>query len=160
MTSAARQKAVVADTSIIQMLQESLNTPSGCLFPYRNIATGQSDTDVIWANVLTFWKAVRNVFPEAWGKPATKSRLMGGVGIRAMGRVMDRVMPAINVRDRKAVQHVEAELQALVPVCHWMSGQWDEIGGLDWKEVQNVPRHIRLLSSFLVRTYVQKGHSR
>jgi DGQHR domain-containing protein len=134
MTAAARKKAVVADTSIIQMLQESLTTPSGCLFPYRNIATGQSDTDVIWANVLTFWKAVHNVFPDAWGKAPTKSRLMGGAGIRAMGRVMDRVMPSVDVRDRKAVQHV------------------------DWKEIQNVHRHIRLLSNFLVRTYVQKGH--
>ena len=158
MTVAARKRAVVTDTSIIQMLQESLTTPSGCLFPYRNIATGKSDTDVIWANILTFWKAVRNVFPEAWGKPATKSRLMGGTGIRAMGRVMDRVMPAINVRDRKAVQQVESELQVLVPVAHWTSGRWDDLD-LDWKDVQNVGRHIRLLSNLLVRTYVQKGHN-
>ncbi len=158
MTTATRRRAVVADTSIIQMLQESLTNPSGCLFPYRNIATGKSDMDVIWANILTFWTAVQHVFPDAWGKPATKSRLMGGPGIRAMGRVMDRVMPAINVRDRKAVQQVESELQALVPVCHWTSGRWDELD-LDWKEVQNVGRHIRLLSNLLVRAYVQKGQN-
>ena len=150
----------MTDTSIIQMLQESLNTPSGCLFPYRNIATGHSDTDVIWANVLTFWKAVQRVFPDAWGKPPTKSRLMGGAGIRAMGRVMDRVMPAIDVRDQKALQRVEGELQVLVPVCHWTCGRWgDEVGNLSWKDIQNVHSHIRLLSSLLVRTYVQKGHS-
>jgi DGQHR domain-containing protein len=160
MTPAARRKAVVADTSIIQMLQESLTTPSGCLFPYRNIATGESDTDVIWANVLTFWTAVQRVFPDAWGKSPSKSRLMGGAGIRAMGRVMDRVMPAINVRDRKAVHQVETELQVLVPVCHWTSGRWgEEAGNLGWKDIQNVHGHIRLLSSLLVRTYVQKGHS-
>ena len=69
MSPQEKKAAVVADTSVIRMLQESLTTPSGCLFPYRNIATGQSETDMIWLTVLTFWKAVKNVFPEAWGKP-------------------------------------------------------------------------------------------
>ncbi len=156
---ADRKTAVVTDTSIIKMLQESLTNASGCLFPYRNIATGQSDTDLIWAMVLIFWKAVKNTFPNAWGKSPAKSRLMHGAGIRSIGRVMDRVMPSIDVRDPKAVQKVERELACLVPVSHWTSGSWDELGDLQWNEIQNVPRHIRVLSNFLVRTYVQKGRS-
>jgi hypothetical protein len=84
---------------------------------------------------------------------------MHGAGIRSIGRVMDRVMPAIDVRDTKALQKVERELACLVPVCHWTSGRWDELGDLEWNEIQNVPRHIRVLSNFLVRTYVQKGRS-
>ncbi|WP_109485785.1 DGQHR domain-containing protein DpdB [Occallatibacter savannae] len=152
-----RKSAVVTDTSIVKMLQESLTTPSGCLFPYRNIATGQSDTDLIWTIVLTYWKAVRNSFPDAWGKAPARSRLMHGAGIRSMGRVMDRVMPSIDVRDSKAVQRVEREIACLVPICHWTSGRWDGLGDIEWNEVQNVPRHIRVLSNFLVRAYVQKG---
>jgi DGQHR domain-containing protein len=155
-SKADRKSAVIADTSIIRMLQESLNTPQGCLFPYRNIATGQSDTDLIWAMVLIFWKAVKNTFPDAWGKSPAKSRLMHGAGIRSMGRVMDRVMPSINVRSPKAVQSVQKELSVLVPACHWTSGRWEDMGDLGWNEIQNVPRHIRVLSNFLVRTYVQR----
>src|SRR6185369_9560337 len=64
MTPAARKKTVVADSSIVKMLEESLTTPSGCLFPYRNIASGETDFDGIWATVITYWTAVRNVFPE------------------------------------------------------------------------------------------------
>jgi DGQHR domain-containing protein len=154
----AKHNAVITDTSILRMLQESLTTPSGCLFPYRNIATGQSDMDMIWATVVVFWKAVKNVFPDAWGKSAAKSRLMHGAGIRSIGRVMDRVMPSINVQNSKALALVEKELAILVPACRWTSGSWEDMGDLEWNEVQNVPRHIRLLSNFLVRTYVQKGH--
>ena len=158
-SSSAQDKrtAVIADRSIIQALQESLTNTSGCLFPYRNIATGQSDTDLIWLTVLTFWKAVRNVFPEAWGKPPSKSRLMHGAGIRSVGRLMDRVMPSINIRDPRAVAHVEREMKFLAPLCHWTSGHWEDMGDLEWNEVQNVPRHIRMLSSFLIRSYVQRG---
>ncbi|WP_433971364.1 DGQHR domain-containing protein DpdB [Tunturiibacter lichenicola] len=154
----AKHSAVVTDTSILRMLQESLTTPSGCLFPFRNIATGQSDMDMIWATVVVFWKAVKNVFPDAWGKSAAKSRLMHGAGIRSIGRVMDRVMPSINIQNPKALALVEKELAILVPVCRWTSGSWEDMGDLEWNEIQNVPRHIRLLSNFLVRTYVQKGH--
>ena len=158
-SSSAQEKrsAVVADTSIIRMLQESLTTPQGCLFPYRNIATGQSDTDLIWLTVLTFWKAVKNAFPDAWGKSPTRSRLMHGAGIRSVGRLMDRVMPSINLKDPRALQRVERELAPLVPLCHWTSGRWEDMGGLEWNEIQNVPRHIRMLSNFLVRSYVQRG---
>ena len=70
---------------------------------------------------------------------------------------MDRVMPSINLRDPKAVQRVEKELSLLVPLCHWTSGRWEDMSDLEWNEIQNVPRHIRMLSNFLVRSYVQKG---
>src|SRR6266699_3800070 len=101
--SNGKKSAVVADTSIIKMIQDSLSTPSGCLFAYRNIATGETDFDGIWATLLAFWTAVKRSFPEAWGKPPSKSRLMHGAGIRAMGRLMDRVMGSIDLRGNGAV---------------------------------------------------------
>ena len=82
-------------------LKESLESPSGVLFPYRNIATGTTDTEGIRKVLITYWTAVRNTFPEAWGLPPTQSRLMGGVGIRAMGRLMERVMAHVDVRRRR-----------------------------------------------------------
>ncbi len=89
--AAYRKTAVVADASVIKMLEESLTTPAGCLFPYHNLSTAETDIDCIWAVLPAYWSAVRVTFPEAWGKPPAQSRLMHGTGLRAMGRLMDRV---------------------------------------------------------------------
>jgi hypothetical protein len=80
---------------------------------------------------------------------------MHGAGLRAMGRLMDRVMSSVDPRSPHALAHVKHELQVIVPVCRWTSGRWAELDDLQWNELQNVPRHIRMLSSFLIRTYVQ-----
>ncbi len=159
-SSEKERHAVITDTSLVAALSESLNHPTGSLFPYRNLATGETDIDAIWAIVTTYWRAVALVFPEAWGKSPAKSRLMHGVGIRAMGRLMDRVMPTIDARDPGAVQQVIQELEIVAPICHWTNGKWEELGGLEWDALQNVPKHIRALSSLLIRTYVQAGSTR
>jgi DGQHR domain-containing protein len=149
----ARATAVVADASVVQMLEESLTTPSGCLFAYHNITTGETDTDSVWNALLAYWSATRNTFPDAWGKLPAHSRLMHGTGIRAMGRLMDRMMASFHPREEDLVRKLERELQTVVPVCRWTSGRWEELE-LDWREVQNVPRHLRQLSNFLVRAYL------
>jgi DGQHR domain-containing protein len=150
----ARSETVVADNSIIQMIQESISSPTGCLFPYRNIATGETDLDAILKVLLTYWRAVRAVFPKAWGKPPSDSRLMHGAGVRAMGRLMDKIMSAINIQRSDAQKRVEEELKTVAPLCRWTEGEWDELGGMAWSELQNVPRHINALSNLLIRAYV------
>lgn len=149
-----RAKGVIQDTSIIKMLQESIESPTGCLFAYRNIATNETDTAGMWAVVVTYWDAVRRVFPEAWGKPPEKSRLMHGVGMRAMGRLMDRMMSSYNPRDPHFRRHLMADLTALKDVCRWTEGNWEGLGGQPWNELQNVPRHINVLSNFIIRAYL------
>ena len=148
-----KQKAIVTDTGLVEALKESLESPSGVLFPYRNIATGTTDTEGIRKVLITYWTAVRNTFPEAWGMPPTKSRLMGGVGIRAMGRLMERVMAHVDVDDPGAVQVAESELATIALDCAWTRGVWPELG-LPWDELQNTPRHISALSNLLARSYV------
>lgn len=150
-----RRAAVVTDSSLINALEESLNSPSGCLFSYRNIATGETDIEGIWALLLCYWSAVRDTFPGAWGKPATQSRLMHGVGIRAMGRLMDRVMSSVKPSDPQAAARVHADLRVIAPNCRWTDGQWEGLGGVRWNELQNVPRHIQTLSNHLIRMYIQ-----
>jgi DGQHR domain-containing protein len=146
---------VVADTSVVRMIEESMTSTSGCLFPYRNIATNETDAEGICGVLVAYWTAVKRVFPAAWGKPASQSRLMHGAGIRAMGRLMDRVMAGVNGRDPRAVEIVERELRRVAPVCRWTEGHWEDLNDLAWNDVQNVPRHIRILSNLLIRTYVQ-----
>lgn len=150
-----KSKAVVADTSIVKMIEESLSSPAGCLFPYRNIATGETDFEGIGNILVTYWTGVSKVFPEAWGKPPVKSRLMHGAGIRSMGRLMDRVMPSVNFAKSNAVAQVMKELKRVAPTCRWTKGRWEELDGLRWNEIQNVPRHIHVLSNVLIRAYLR-----
>jgi DGQHR domain-containing protein len=154
-SEADRSTAVITDTSVVKMIEESLSSPSGCLFAYRNIATGETDFEGICNVLVTYWKGVRDTFPEAWGKPPAKSRLMGGAGIRAIGRLMDRIMPGIRLQSRDPVSQVKKEIQRIAPVCRWTSGRWEDLDGLKWNELQNVPRHIHILSNYLIRTYTQ-----
>jgi DGQHR domain-containing protein len=148
-----RRQAVVTDTSLIEALRESLESPSGILFPYRNMATGSTDTEGIRRVLLTYWCAVRDVFPDAWGKPPSKSKLMGGVGIRAMGRLMDRVMVHVDANKPGAEAATRIELSRIADHCRWTSGTWNELG-LPWNELQNVSKHISALSNYLARAYV------
>ncbi|MCX6713664.1 MAG: HU family DNA-binding protein, partial [Candidatus Vogelbacteria bacterium] len=55
----------------------------------RNPRTGDGDTETMLQILKVFWKAVANVFPEAWGLPPNRSRLMHGAGIIGMGLLMD-----------------------------------------------------------------------
>jgi len=148
-------ESVVATLSVVNMIRDSISSPRGCLFPYYNIATKKADVDGIRAVLYTYWHAVKNTFPEAWGRPPTQSRLMHGAGIRSMGRLMDRVMCSIDPLADEAVERVERELQLIAPVCQWTGGQWEGLGNLDWNEIQNTPTHINSLSSFLISSYVQ-----
>ncbi len=101
---------------------------------------------------MAYWSAVRAVFPEAWGKPPTKSRLMHGAGLRAVGKLMDRIVAGVHPRTPAAP---ERELRLVAPVCRWTAGEWDGLNGLPWDEVQNTPRHIRTLSNHLLRAYLE-----
>jgi DGQHR domain-containing protein len=146
-----RKTAVITDTNLVAALQESLQ-PAGCLFQYRNLSSGETDSTRIWLTLVTYWTAVRDTFPEAWGKPPAKSRLMHSAGIRAMGRLMDRVMSMIDPSQAETDEAVRKDLALLSPHCHWTDGRWEELR-MNWDEVQNVPRHINELSNYLIRTY-------
>jgi DGQHR domain-containing protein len=149
-----KRLGVITDTVLVQVLKESFSSPSGALFPFRNLATGTTDFNGVRSLLLTYWSAVRDTFPQAWGLKPEKSRLMHGVGIRAMGRLMDKVMAIVDVDHPKSKLLVRKEVERIRSSCRWTSGVWDELNGLRWNEIQNVPSHTRMLSSFLVRTYV------
>jgi DGQHR domain-containing protein len=149
-----RGKAVITDTIIIKMLQESLTTPSGCLFPFRNPSNGETDFVSLWKALLMYWTAVRDTFPDAWGKPPTQSRLMHGTGIRSMGRLMDRLMAAIDLSRADAATQIRTELTLLAPSCRWTSGRWEELD-LRWNQIENLHKHTNELSSFLIRTHMR-----
>jgi DGQHR domain-containing protein len=149
----AAPEAVITDTVFVEMIQESLMSPSGCLFPYRDVSRNETDFDGVLHALFTYWGAVRDTFPEAWGKTSKKSRLMHGAGIRSMGRLMDRVLGTVDPRLADAPERTRQHLAVVAPYCHWTAGVWDDLG-LRWNEVENVNRHIQELSSYLIRVYL------
>ncbi|KAB2588172.1 DGQHR domain-containing protein DpdB [Streptomyces arboris] len=156
-STTVEQKAetVVTDNSLTTAIQEALNSPSGAFFPYKNLSNGTVDTATIRQILVIYWSAVRDTFPEAWALPATRSRLMHGVGIRSMGRLMDRVMMTIPPTSPHALEQARAELALIAPHCRWTEGRWPDLN-IPWNELQNNPRHISTLSNYLLRTYVQE----
>ncbi len=142
---------IIKSTSILRMVENSLS--EGLLYPYRD--DERNDTQQMFEILCAFWRAVREVFPEAWDKPPRKSRLTHGVGIRSLGYVMD----AIGDRHRATRQFTSRvfakDLLPLKTVCHWTGGYWDfgPNSKRKWNELQNTSEDIRLLSSHLLGRY-------
>ena len=150
-TDDEKKAAVITDTSIVNMIDESLKSASGCLFPYRNLATLETDFDGICRILVTYWTAVKNVFPDAWGKDPRHSRLMHSAGIEAMGVLMDRIYARVSGGDEDG-KVVQRELEKVAPECRWTKGTWDSLG-VAWNEIQSTPRDIKKLQDALVRIY-------
>lgn len=144
-------KAVITDNSLLQVIRGSLNSMHGCLYQYRNVATGETDVESVRKCVNIFWSEVKDLFPEAWGKDPKCSRLMGGVGIRAMGTLMDRIMSSVNIADPQASEKVKAAISPLKDKCAWTSGNWELLNNIPWNHLQNTPNHVNLLANMLIR---------
>jgi DGQHR domain-containing protein len=142
--------AVVIDTALIKVMKQSIrHCPLGALAPFKAGEGGASDIDGMYRTMLVFWNAVKETFPEAWGKPPTESRLMHSAGIEAMGYLMDRIMSrAFGASDTE--RQVLDSLARIAPSCAWTQGTWEPVG-LRWNEIQNTPRHIRMLADLLIQ---------
>jgi hypothetical protein len=143
------ETAYISDTAVIEIIRRSINEPLGALAQFRGFTNSDNDTAAMYRTLLIYWSAVALIFNEAWHLPPSQSRLTHSTGLRAMGVLMDRMM------DRYIVQkNNEAELRQgllnMLPYCHWTEGRWEEIG-LSWNDIQNVNRHVRLLTEYLIR---------
>lgn len=143
--------AVVTDTAVITMIRSSLNSPLGALAPYKAMGRENADLEAMYKVLVTFWSAVRDAFPDAWGKDPRKSRLMHSAGIEAMGVLMDRIYARLGGADEE-IAVVRKELEKIAPACRWTKGHWEDLG-LAWNEIQNTPRDIKKLQDALVRAY-------
>src|SRR3546814_192767 len=83
--------AVVTDSAIVDAIKRNLKPPMGALSQYKQNGA-ESDPDAMYRALVLYWTAVRDTFPDAWGKPPSQSRLMHSAGIRAMAALMDPVM--------------------------------------------------------------------
>lgn len=147
----AESTGVITDTAIIAMIKHSLSNPLGALAPYKGSPQDGMDVEAMYRVLTNFWSAVRDVFPNAWGRDARQSRLMHSAGIEAMGVLMDRIYAKLTggSEDYKSVR---AELERVAPACRWTEGVWDGLG-VAWNEIESTSRDIKRLQDALVRAY-------
>lgn len=145
--------AVLSDGPIIRMIENSISSMSGALFPHWNVATGEVHDERMMRVLRLYWTEVSEVFPEAWGRPPTESRLMHGAGIVAMGHLMDRMFKEIDANSPRAQSQVRTALKRVAPICRWTRGSWPRLG-LEWNQVQNVAVHVNALTNLLLKSYL------
>jgi DGQHR domain-containing protein len=140
----------IQDTSVLKLVEHSLY--NGALYQYRDPATGDGDLDRMVAHLDLFWAQVAATWPQAWDEPPRRSRLTHGVGIQALGYVMDTLTETTPAEELKPAD-IREHLARLVPHVAWMSGTW-RIGGEErrWNGLQNTSRDIADLVDHLDRT--------
>ena len=149
------KKAVVTDTAVVNMIRYSIQNPLGALAPHRGGPGEPSDVEAMYKILITFWTAVRNVFPDAWGLDPRHSRLMHSAGIESMGVLMDRIW-ARHGGQKEDLKTITQEVSSIAPICRWTKGTWDSLG-VQWNEIQNVSRDIKRLQETLVRAYAVRS---
>ena len=141
--------AVITDSAIEKAIQKSLRPPFGALNQYKGLGSEPSDIDGMYRVLFMFWHAVKDTFPEAWGKPSTKSRLMHSAGLRSIGTLMDQIMMRADSMGNPEGE-IRASLIRIKPFCRWTGGTWEDLGW-QWNEIQSTTSHINKLSDCLGR---------
>jgi DGQHR domain-containing protein len=148
---------VIKDNSILRALDNSIS--DGALYWWRDPQTGKGDIESMLALLRSFWTAVELVFPDAWGLPTRRSRLMHGAGIISLSFVMDAIAePLLEQRTPNVADFVRG-LRVIEPICHWTEGTWDFGEGVQrrWNEIQNTPKDVQTLTSYLLFEYRRRS---
>ncbi len=141
--------AVIQDNPLVTMIKKSISHPLGALSQYKSLGSNPSDVEGMYRTLLQFWTAVKEVFPDAWGLPPTKSRLMHSAGMQAMGVLMDRIVSRAQTQANPA-QEIKQALHNIAPHCCWTQGVWEDLG-LAWNQIENTSKHVKALSDQLAR---------
>lgn len=150
----------IKDNSILRMLEHSLS--DGALYAFRSTPDGGDDLQPMLQVLKSFWQAVREVFPSAWGLPPRRSRLMHGAGVISMGFLMDAIVDRYRRQGAPSVAQYIENLRPLKGACRWTEGEWvfTSRARRRWNEVQNTPKDIELLVDHLLTLYRQRVWNR
>lgn len=140
----------IRDNSVLKMVENSLF--EGALYQYRNPMDGTGNTEAMLDHLKTFWRSVQATWPDAWALPPRQSRLTHGVGIQAMGYVMDSLTEGFTRRELASVK-IDRRLATIAGDCSWTSGVWrfSEDDVRRWNSLQNTPNDVRSLTNYLLR---------
>ena len=145
----------IKDNSVLKMIENSLY--DGALYQYRDPEDGSGDVEQMVLHLKIFWSLVESTWPIEWKLIPRKSRLTHGVGIQALGYVMDFLTESHRA-DALPSAGLDLHLAALCEVAAWCDGNWD-LGPNDfrrWNGLQNTPNDVKLLTNRLLRVISSK----
>ncbi|HHX8436975.1 TPA: DGQHR domain-containing protein DpdB [Vibrio diabolicus] len=154
---------VIADNSLMKMLDNSLR--EGALYAFRNQAQesySPEDCGIMTSLLNDYFLAVKEAFPDDWGKKPKESRLFHGAGILALGQLFDEMFYSYEVDGKQGsfFDFAKKRLVRLKPFCRWSGGSWDfgaDIEGQPitrkWNQIQNLSQDINLITDYLTRIY-------
>ncbi|EXI65340.1 MAG: DGQHR domain protein [Candidatus Accumulibacter adjunctus] len=136
---------VLQDTVIQKLVMASLS--DGAL---RELSATEDGQEGSFQLISNFFGTVQDVFQNAWiGHTPRTSRLVHGVGVMAMGYVMEYLHAA---RAAFATEDFRPALESLRGVTAWTSGTWNfgEGNQRPWNGLQFIPRDYMELSQYLL----------
>lgn len=139
----------IKDNSVLKMIENSLY--DGALYQYRDPEDGSGDIEQMVLHLKIFWSLVEATWPIEWKLIPRKSRLTHGVGIQAMGYIMDALTEG-HTADTLPNIGLENRLGELHDMTAWSSGVWN-LGPSDqrrWNGLQNTPNDVKLLTNALL----------
>jgi DGQHR domain-containing protein len=150
----------IRDNSMLRMLENSIN--DGALFQFASSKSGNVEIDRMLDLLSAFWHAVIDVFPDAWNKPPTRSRLTHGAGIVTMGHLMDAIVDRLRHNGFPMREDFRQDLLPLKEFCSWTSGYWHFGPGTQrkWNEIQNTSKDVQLVANYLLVQYKRLVWSR
>jgi DGQHR domain-containing protein len=139
-------RGAIKDNSMLRIIEKSSH--EGVLADAPNTASALK-------LLKSFWRAVAETWPEAWGNPPQQSRLTHGVGISAMGALMEEI--AMTHGGRPTLQHFRDGLALIRDDAAWdkTNPMWSF--GRQWNELQNVGADIALATRCLVKSYRERA---
>jgi len=111
----------------------------------------QALEDRVVSVISEYWNALAMVFPDAVHKKPNASRLTHGVGVKAMGFIMDQLYLTRPPSQPWTAETIAESLRPLAPHCAWTAGRWtlskDDIR--PWNGLQNTDKEVRILTKHL-----------
>lgn len=143
--------ANISQAAILSVIQSSIRK-KGILFDFYDGTKGKHDYKRMAQVLSVFFEGVRRTWPKAWEGAPTTSRLVHGVGIVALGHLMDRIMREVDPESSKAAAAVEHRLSRISRRCSWIAGRWPVLG-CAWNELQNTSQDKARLTEFILKEY-------
>ena len=139
----------ISQAAVLEVIERSVRR-GGVLSEYYEASTGVADVQAMARVVTVYFEGVARVWPSAWQGSPWSSRLVHGVGISAIGSLMDTVMAEVNVDSARAASAVERRIRRIERRCAWTSGSWPVLKR-SWDELQNTSQDKRVLSAVPLR---------
>jgi DGQHR domain-containing protein len=145
----------ISQAAVIAVILNSLRK-KGVLFDYYDGNGKRHKYEAMARTLNVFFEGVRRTWPKAWNSSPQSSRLVHGVGIVALGHLMDRVMTDVDAASPKAASVVASRLAVLKQYCAWTGGKWPGLR-CKWNELQNTSQDKARLTDYLLKQYATRA---